>query len=327
MKIVAALFNRAFAAWVMPDWCIDHVRRALPGVEFVPVDGRERLLAEVGDAVAVFTARMTPEVLSAAPKLEWVHSPMAGLDYLLIPQIVSGNIVVTNSRGVHAEPMAEHAMGMMLLFARRFHDCLAAQREGLWQRDAIYDNVPSFDELAGKNLGIIGFGAIGRAVARRARAFGMHVIAFRRSGTPDDLADRMYRVDELDAVLPELDYVVVVVPGLPETEGLLDRSRIDRMKATAVLINLARGSVLDQDALIDALNAGRVAGAGLDVFTPEPLPDHHPLFHVRNLVLTPHVSGTSPMLWHRTIDLFIENVGRYQRNEPLLNVVDKQRGY
>jgi len=328
MKIVATLFNRVFSAWVMPDWCADQVRREFPDIEFVKLDSREGVVDEVRDADIIFAARMTEESFNAASKLKWIHAPMAGLDYVLIPPVIQSDVVVSNSRGVHAEPMAEHAIAFMLVFAKRLHDCLDAQRAGLWRRDEIYEKVPTFEELAGKTVGILGFGAIGTQVAKRAHAFGMRVVGFKRDITQSGgHADELHTPDRLDECLPEIDYLVIAVPGMPETDGMIGRSQFERMKPTAVLINLSRGSIVDQDALVDALESERIAGAGLDVFTPEPLPDGDPLYKTKNLVLTPHISGTSPMLWRRTIDLFIENVHRFRDGRDLINLVDKKRGY
>jgi len=140
-------------------------------------------------------------------------------------------------------------------------------------------------------------------------------------------ADALHTPDRLEACLPDIDYLVIAVPGMRETNGMIGRAQLDLMKPTSVLINLSRGSIVDQDALVDALESEQIAGAGLDVFTPEPLPDGHPLYKTRNLILTPHISGTSPMLWRRTIDLFIENVHRFRDGRELINLVDKTRGY
>jgi phosphoglycerate dehydrogenase-like enzyme len=328
MKIVATLFNRVFSAWVMPDWCVDEVRRVFPDIEFVKLEGTDGLLDQVRDADIIFAARMTEESFRAASKLKWIHAPMAGLDYVLIPSVIDSDVLVSNSRGVHAEPMAEHAIGFMLMFARRLHDCLDAQRAGRWRRDEIYQKVPTFDELAGKTVGVLGFGAIGTEVAKRARAFGMRVVGFKRDISQRvEHADALHTPDRLEACLPDIDYLVIAVPGMRETNGMIGRAQLDLMKPTSVLINLSRGSIVDQDALVDALESEQIAGAGLDVFTPEPLPDGHPLYKTRNLILTPHISGTSPMLWRRTIDLFIENVHRFRDGRELINLVDKTRGY
>jgi len=312
----------------MPPWCGEELRRTFPDIDVVVMDSREGVYEEVADADILYAAHISERLFRTASRLRWIHAPMAGMDYLLIPAVVESDVVLTNSSGVHAPAMGEHAIGMMLTFTRRFHDCLRAQWEGRWMRDEIYRTVPSFDELAGKTLGILGFGAIGREVAKRARPFGMRVIGIRRDTSEDaDLADQLLTPDRLDEVLPELDFLVIAVPGNPDTVGMIGRSRLARMKPTSVLINLARGSIVDQDALVDALNSGRLAGAGLDVFEPEPLEDGHPLFSARNLLLTPHVSGISPMLWRRQTDLFIENIRRFRDGRPLLNVIDKQRGY
>jgi phosphoglycerate dehydrogenase-like enzyme len=216
----------------------------------------------------------------------------------------------------------------MLAFSRRLGNCLDAQRQGTWNRRQIWESTPSFDELHGKTAGILGLGMLGTEIARRARAFGMRIIGFKRNvESAADVADAVYPPAMLDELLPRLDYLIVAVPLTDQTNRLIGRAQFERMKPSMFIVNIARGDIIDQDALIDALNTGRIAGAGLDVFIPDPLPDGHPLYTTKNVVLTPHVSGVSHMLWRRVMDIWIENIRRFMVGRPLINQIDKRRGY
>ncbi len=328
MKILSTAFHPEFAHWNLPDWCAGEIMDTFPDVQVVKLTSADRILEEIRDTDVLFAWRVTEEAFAAAEKLRWIHTGMAGLTWILIPPVIESAVVVSNSKGVHAQIMGEHAMALILAFSRRLHDCLEFQRNGLWGRSEIYGRVPSFESIAGKTLGVVGLGAIGVEVARRARCFGMRVVGFRRNaGTTSEVADAVYPPDRLDEILPEIDYLVLTVPVTADTESMIDAVRLGRMKPTAVLINLARGEVVDQDALVEALESGRLAGAGLDVFIPDPLPDSHPLFATKNLILTPHVSGTDPAMWRRVTDIFIENIRRFKEGRELINRVDKRKGY
>ena len=216
----------------------------------------------------------------------------------------------------------------MLELSRRLADCLEAQRRSVWNRRDIWAATASFDELHGKTVGILGLGTLGAEIARRARAFGMRVVGFKRNTESGrDVADAVYAPGMLDELLPNLDYLVIAVPLTGETRSMIGRRQFERMKPSAFIVNIARGDIIDQDALIEALNTGRIAGAGLDVFVPDPLPDGHPLFSARNVILTPHVSGVSPMLWRRVMEIWVENIRRFLDGRELINQVDKRRGY
>ncbi len=328
MKILSTCFHSEFPAWTMPQWCAEEVVEAFPDIEFVRLTSAERIPDEIVDADVLMTWMVNEEAFRSARKLKWIHTGMAGLTFILIPPVVDSDVVVSNSKGVHPPIMGEHAMGLMLAFSRRLHDCMDFQRKAVWGRSEIFGRVPSFEGLGGKTLGVVGFGAIGVEVARRARSFDMRVIGF-KSDTREasELADVLYTPDELDDHLSEIDYLVIAAPLTGETENMIGARQFERMKPTSFLINLARGEIVDQDALIAALESEQIAGAGLDVFVPDPLPDGHPLFTTKNLILTPHVAGTSPEMWRRITDMFIDNIGRFRDGRGLLNQVDKVRGY
>ena len=329
MKILSTAFHPDFPAWCFPDWCVEEITSVFPDTEFVKLTSTERILDEIRDADVLFAWKLTDQAFHAARKLKWIHTGMAGMTWLLIPPVVESDVLVSNSRGVHANIMGEHAMALILAFARRLHDCMDFQQKAVWGRTEIYNRVPSFEELDGKTIGILGFGSIGVEVARRARCFGMRVVGFKRdTSRRHELADVLHTPDRLDAILPEIDYLVIAAPLTSETENMIGPDQFQKMKPTSVLINLARGEIVDQEALMEALEEDQIAGAGLDVFVPDPLPDGHPLFTTKNVILTPHIAGTDPKLWRRVTDLFVENIRRFRDGRTLINQVeDKSKGY
>lgn len=328
MKILSTCFHEEFPAWTLPQWCVDEVIDSFTDIEFVRLTSSERIADEIVDADVLMAWRVDEDMFRLAQKLRWIHTGMAGLTWILIPPVVESQVVVSNGKGVHPPIMGEHAMALMLAFSRRLHDCLEFQRKAVWGRNEIYSRVPSFEGLCGKTVGIVGFGAIGAEVGRRARSFQMRVIGFKRNVDQDEgLADILCEPGELNDYLPEIDYLIIAAPLTEETEGMIGPVQLELMKSTAVLINLARGELIDQEALAAALENEQIAGAGLDVFVPDPLPDGHPLFSTKNLILTPHVSGTSPDMWRHITTLFIKNIKLFREGQELINQVNKERGY
>ena len=286
----------------------------------------------------LYTTRLVP-LPEAAPRLRWVQGHFAGVDQFLEHPLLQ-SVTLTTSSGIHAPAMAEYILMMVLTFAHRLPRMVEHQQRAEWpqQRWALF--VPQ--ELRDATIGVVGYGSIGRETARLARAFGMRVLALKRH--VDRLADdgwhvpdvgdasgeyvaRFYTPDQLQAMLAECDYVAIAAPLTPETRGLLGAAEFRAMKREAVLINVARGGVINEAALIDALRDQVIGGAALDVFEQEPLPAESPLWHLPNVVLSPHVSGFTPHYDERAMTLFAENLRRYVAGEPLLNVVDVQRGY
>jgi len=328
MKILSTTYHDEFPMWTLPDWAVEELQRKFPDVEVVKLTSNERVLQEISDSDILFAWSVRPEHVEAARKLKWIHTGMAGLSSILIPEVVNSDIIVSNSKGVHAITIAEHTLALMLQFSRRLVPCVERQREALWRRRQIWEAPLSFDELYGKTACVLGLGAIGSEIAKRAFAFGMRVIGIRRR-IEDKPAwvETIYPPNMLDEILPKVDYLIIATPATEETTRMIGRRQFDRMKRSAFVVNIARGEIIDQPALMEALNGDRIAGAGLDVFVPDPLPDGHPLFSTRNLVLTPHVSGISPMLWPRIMELWVENIQRFLAGRPLINQVDKKRGY
>jgi len=282
--------------------------------------------------------------MARAERLRWLHAPAAGVGAYLTPSFLRRGATLTNSRGVHAIPISEHVLGMMTALARGLKTAIVEQTTTGMRRDRWWtgDQVP--DELAGKTLGLYGYGAIGREIARRAEAFGMSVLALKRDpsqvgGWDPELLQalrlpaeepRLAAVlgpDRLDHLLAESDVLVVSAALTPETHGVLDARALSRMKRGAWLVNIARGKIVVENALIDALRSGHLGAAALDVFESEPLPRESPLYTLDRVILTPHVSGLSRGFWPRAMALFRANLARDVAGRPLLNRVDLARGY
>jgi phosphoglycerate dehydrogenase-like enzyme len=263
-------------------------------------------------------------MLPRAVRLRWIHSLSVGVDGLLSSQGLTPNIVVTNCRGAHSAVVADHAFALILAHARCLPAFGGAQAERRWQKHGFDDRM--FD-LEGKVLGIAGFGSIGEAIARRASGFGMRVWASRRRSAASAVIERLVPAAELDELLEVADVVVVACALTQETQGLFDAARFARMKRSAFFVNVARGGIVREADLIDALRDGRIAGAGLDVFEEEPLAPTSPLWTMPNVILTPHMSVVSPGSVDRASAVWAENVRRYRTGQPLLTTVDRTLGY
>jgi phosphoglycerate dehydrogenase-like enzyme len=258
-----------------------------------------------------------------APHLRWVQLTSAGADRLLSSGFINEGITVTTVSGLHATPIGEYVLGVMLMWAKGAPKFMRAQLRREWVR-----YLPQ--ELQGKTIGIVGMGNIGAEVARLSKAFGCRIIATRRSGQPrdgDDHADELMPQAELPRLLRESDYVVLCVPLTPETRGIIGERELHMMKDSAVLVNIARGAVVVEADLVQALRDGTIAGAALDVFEQEPLPEESPLWDMENVIMSPHISGGTEIYNQRAVDIFADNLRRYRAGDPLRNVVDPSRGY
>ncbi len=305
----------------LEDRHLDRLRAVDPRVRAVRVADPQQA-RDLAREAAVMVGWSIPEnVLTHARRLRWVHSSGAGVERLLVPAILNGDVIVTDSSGIH-RAMVEHVFGLMLAFARRLHVALRLQRAHRWDHAAV-----AGDELRGKTLGILGLGAIGRDIARAASAFEMRVIGIRRQPEPLDGVERVLPPEGLHTVLRESDYLVLAFPLTALTRGLIGEREFAAMKPSAVFINIARGAIVDEHALVAALRDGRIAGAGLDVFREEPLSADSPLYEMPNVIITPHTAGSSPYYFDRMTDLLCENLRRFLEGRPLLNVVDKELGY
>jgi phosphoglycerate dehydrogenase-like enzyme len=298
-------------------------RRALGGAE-QDAGAVQRLNEALATAEVIFgVGRLPSGLLELAPRLRWYQAMTAGVDRVPDALLRAHSLIVTSARGHNAGAVAEHVIWALLALARQARTLHRSQDAGRWER-----LTPG--ELAGTTLGIAGYGAIGEQVARRARAFEMRVIGTRRSARPGDtdaLLDELLPPHRLDDLLARSDAVVVAVPLTAETRGLFGASAFKRMQQHAYLIDVSRGGVVDGTALAEALTAGTIAGAAIDVADPEPLPADSPLWAMENVIITPHISGSSAAFNERAVDFFLQNLRRFQAGEPLLNVVDPERGY
>ena len=303
------------------------LRRLAPNVHILSGLSPAQALEHAGEAQGADARFMTPEFLAAAKQLVWVQVMAAGVDrFMSLDGLVKEDrIVLTNMRGVHGPAIAEHVFAMLLQLTRdlRFH--LANQANGTWGREGSPRRPIA---LTGRTLLVVGLGGIGSEVASRAHGLGMHVVATRRSDTPSpDYIEHVGRPDELLMLLPRADVVVVCTPLTPETEHMFNQAAFAAMKPQSYFINVARGRIVDTQALFEAVRDGKLAGACLDVTDPEPLPADHPLWQLPNVVITPHVSNDCELTDQRATQLFHENLRRFGAGEPLFNVVDKRAGY
>jgi phosphoglycerate dehydrogenase-like enzyme len=300
------------------------VRAVSDAIALDTASGLEESLQKAADAEVIQPGAWSDQLWKAAPNLKWVQSGGAGVEHYMTPDFIASPIMLTNAQGTYAIPIADHVMAFVLYFARRFDVLVRNQLRREW---ADWGAV-ALDELGGKTLGIVGLGGIGAEVARRAKAFDMRVIATRRRpNTPCGHANEVRGVDGLHWLLQESDYVLLSLALTRETTGLIAEAELKSMKPTAYLMNVGRGGLVDEDALVRALREGEIAGAGLDVFAREPLPEDSPLWEMPNVMITPHDAGDSPRSHERLMDLFCENLRRYVAGEALLNVVDKEAGY
>jgi phosphoglycerate dehydrogenase-like enzyme len=295
-------------------------------------------IASDADVLYALQTFPSPE---AAPRLRWVQLHSAGVDPILAdPLYTQTEVIFTTTSGIHTIQIGEYVMAQVLAFAHRLPIMLADQAAAHWPKGRWDRYVP--DELYGATLGIVGYGSIGRQIARLAQGFGMRILAIKRdarrldndhfslpdTGDPQaEIPDRIYPAQALHSFLGECDYVALTIPLTGDTRHLIDAPALAAMKPNAVLINIARGSVVDETALIDALQTRRIAGAALDVFSQEPLPEDSPLWKLPNVILSPHISGFSDQYDARAMEVFTENLRRFIGGEPLLNLVDRAREY
>ncbi len=284
---------------------------------------KEELNALLTEAEVVYGLRLPQNLISRAPKLKWVQVMTAGVDRFLNDEFRQSSVMLTTVSGIHATPIGEFVLGLMLMFAKQSPLCFKLKQEKQWQ-----SFTPTL--LRSKTVGIVGLGHIGREVARLAKAFGMRVLATSRSATQGARAryvDILFPRDQLPQLLADSDFVVLTLPLTPETRRLIGEREFRAMKPIAYLINVARGAIVDEAALIRALEGRWIAGAGLDVFTTEPLPADSKLWELPSVILSPHVSGTMEDYIIRATEVFCENMRRYLGGKKLLNVVDREKGY
>jgi phosphoglycerate dehydrogenase-like enzyme len=321
--------SHSFSHWRPPVELADEIRRRWPDMRVLHISRDDDLLTrEIPDADIFVGLRLRPQQFAAARRLKWIHCTAAGVSQYMYPEIRESGVSVTNASGVHAIPMAEHVVGMMIALSHHFPEAMRYQMRSQWAQQEIWDGPARPVELLGQVALLVGFGAVGRAVAERLQSLGMNLWAVTRSGQADPaLASRVFPASELNSALAGADFVIIAAPHTPETRHLIGERQLAAMKTSAFLINVARGSLIDEAALVAALQSGRIAGGSLDVMAEEPLPPSSPLWQLPNLLITPHTSGVSSRLWERESELLLDNLNRWFAGQPLRNLVDLTRGY
>ncbi len=289
---------------------------------------KEKLIKEITDADALLTDGLTQDIIRHGKKLKWIQSYAAGIDDILFPELVSSDIVLTNCKIIQGPGIADHAFALLLHLTRRLNEAISLQKEEKWHMWYYREPVHWPIELNGRTALIVGMGGIGLQIAQRAHAFGMRVYGI----DPKDIPylffiESIQKPDQLHKLLPHADVVFMTAPQTPETEYMFGYHEFNLMKSDAYFIALSRGKTFDTDALIKVIQEKKLAGAGLDVIDPYPLPKGHPLWKLGNVIITPHMSGQSEGSWNRRLSLLKENIQRFIDSRPLLNVVDKQKGY
>lgn len=326
-RVLIAVFSDILT-WNIPDSHVERLRREFPHHQFVQARDEAETGALVRDVEVAFSGQLHAEAVEAAARLRWVHSPAAGIGGMLSPALVKSPVVLTNSRGIHAEAMAEHVLGVVIALFRKLPEAFAHQAAHRWGHDAMTQGAPS-RLLRGSVLGVVGPGSIGSAVAKLASAAGAYVEAIRRrpEAGPPEGARAVFGPGALMERLAQWDVVVLATPQTAETRGMIGRAQLHAMKRDAILVNVGRGKLVKEAELIDALRQGIIGGAALDVVEHEPLDAASPLWDLPNVLITPHTSSLRTDYWDLTTQLFADNLRRFDAGQPLRNVVDKQAGY
>jgi phosphoglycerate dehydrogenase-like enzyme len=331
LTIVVGIYS-PFAAWNIPAAHVAKLQQQFPRHTFLHALGNEQAASLLPRADVAFMAELEPAQLAAAGRLRWIHSPAAGVGGMLFPEMVRSAVLMSNSRGISADTIAEHVLGVTLVLFRKLLLAFRSQAARQWAQDAVLAP-PNIRTIAGASVLIVGLGSIGRATARRFTALGAEVNGVRRSSAGDapEGIGRIGTPDELLELLPAADVVVLAAPQTRETRGVIGRRELAAMRRDAVLVNVSRGKLVDEAALVQALTAPEatrtIGGAALDVFEHEPLAPDSPLWLLPNVVITPHMAGFRPDHWDAVTDLFADNLRRFESGQPLRNIVNKEAGY
>jgi phosphoglycerate dehydrogenase-like enzyme len=327
VKLLIAIHHR-FPLWRVPPWFAERLRRDFAQLEVVHLPNYDHVIEEIADADIAIAWSLRGEQINAAKKLRWIHSTAAAVHYLMTPELLASDIVVTNARDVHGQVVAEHAIALAFALAKRIPQSVRYQQQKRWAQHDLWDERPRPRELNGATMTIVGLGAIGAPLARLAKSLGMRVIAVREHPERgSDVADVVYGFEELDQALGAGDFILLALPVTPKTRHFMNAGRLALLKPDAYLINVGRGVLVDEAALVDGLRAKSFGGAALDVTTEEPLPPESPLWEMGNVLITPHIGGLTEKMWERHYDHYTKNLRRFLAGETLLWMVDKQRGY
>jgi phosphoglycerate dehydrogenase-like enzyme len=327
MKLLICVCH-PFDQWNAPAWFSERLRREFPAVQTVHLPDYARVDEEIVDAEIVVSWSIRSEQIASAKKLRWIHSPAAAVHQLMFPELINSDIILTNAREVHGPVVAEHVIALIFSLAKKIPESVLLQQKHLWGQQILWDELPRIREVAGATLGIVGLGSIGRAVVKSAKALGMRIIAVREHPEKgSEGADSVFGPAGIDEIFRVADYVALAAPVTDSTKAIANAERLALMKPGACLINVGRGPLVDESALVSALREKKIGGAALDVFPKEPLPADSVLWDVNNLLITPHTAALTDKLWERHYALFSENLRRFLAGESLLATVDKRKGY
>jgi len=319
--------NRDFEFSRLPQWFADRAEAEF-GAKTVRLGSYDGVAGEIADTDVLVSWNLREAEWEKAARLRWIHCPASGANGVLCAGIVKSDIPVTNAAEVHGDMVAEHVMALMLTAARRLDRARDLQRAGKWSMEDLWSASPHPRRLRGAQVLIVGMGAIGGRVAEYCGSMGMHVVGVRRDASKSAIGvERMVSFSQMDEQLAESDFVVLAVPTTPETSGLMNAERLGKMKEGSWLINVGRGALVKEDALLEALQGERPGGAALDVFETEPLPENSPLWKAENVIITPHEGGFHQQMWEEHYAVFSDNLRRLLAGEALRNLVDKSRGY
>src|SRR5579884_402729 len=317
-----------FELWGAPAWLRERLQQQFPEHQFLQFQNYDRVQDEIADTDIFIGWSLRPQQFALAKKLRWIHSPAAAIHQLMYPELIQSNVVVTNSTEIHGPVVAEHAIALLLALAKRLPQAMHYQAKHEWAQTQLWRDQHKPREVADATVVVIGLGGIGREFTRRAKALGMKVLAVRENPTKGaEGADAVYGPAQIEEVLPLADYVLLCTPVTPATTGMMNAARLALMKPDAYLINVARGPLIDEAALLETLQRRRIAGAALDVFTEETLPPDSLFWQLDNVLITPHTAAVTERLWERHYKLIVENMNRFLTGNPLLNEVDKKKGY
>jgi phosphoglycerate dehydrogenase-like enzyme len=328
MKLLIVVQHK-LALWNVPPWFEERLGAEFPRLEIVVRNNYHGIEEHLRDAEVLFTLSLRPGQLALARQLRWIHSPSAAVHQFMFEELVESPVVLTNSREVHGPVVAEHVIALIFALAKKIPLAALLQQKKVWGQETMWNDGAHLREIAGATLGLVGVGSIGRRVAQMASALGMRVIAVREHVEKEKPqgVEKVFAPAALDDLLKQSDFVVLAAPLIAATDRLINAARLAVMKPDAFLINVGRGPQVDVAALADTLRNRCIAGAALDVFDQEPLPEDSRLWDVPNLLITPHTAGLTEKLWYRHYELFSENLRRYLGGQPLQYVVDKAKGY
>lgn len=327
MKVLISI-QQAVKQWQIPADGVATLRARFPHVDFVHATTADERAKGLADCEVAYTWILNAAELAQAPRLKWLHTSAVAVETFCLPELFARGVAITNTRAVQAVPIAEHVLAVILGLAKHLPFVLDNQRTARWaQNEFTGDRLPRL--LRGGTLGLIGVGTIGSEIAVRAHGFGMRVVATRRragQGIASGI-DEVFSTDRLAEMLAQCQVLVIAAPLTPETNALIGATQIARLPKGAVIVNVGRAKILDTDALVSALHSGHLGGASLDVFPQEPLPADHPLWTCPNVILTPHTSGFRQGHWEEVVDLFAENIRRWEKGEALRFRVEPELGY